>query len=99
MSVYRINALACLTSYAAFAGFMVIIATRPDAAGAFAVVLVSMIAWIAALYLAVCPTCRKSPLMGVVPHNEPPGRYVPYRLWKRMWPERTCSDCGRDLTQ
>ena len=36
-----------------------------------------------------CPKCRKSPLRVTI------GRWV----WmNRFWPERTCSDCGTDLT-
>jgi hypothetical protein len=95
VNVYHINILARVGAYIAFGLFLagIVLRTIPQAPwlllvfGAFALVGI----------FVVCPTCGKSLFRGALPPREPVDRYDPLRTWVRLWPERTCSECGRHL--
>jgi hypothetical protein len=99
MSNYRVNALACLVFYASFGGLVLIVTTAAASWMAASVFAFGIAPTIIASLFAVCPHCKKSPLRVYVTPTEPAGRYAPYRTQKRDWPEKICSECGRDLTK
>ena len=99
MSSYRLNALACLALYLACGGVLLSLVSGKATSLALLILAVGIALVVLARLFAVCPQCRKSPLRGFEASTEPAGRYVPYRTWKRDWPEKICSECGRDLTR